>query len=304
MKALHNDKEIFKDIINATSYDMGIHSSIIEKDYFVSLLLKEINKNYPDIIFKGGTSLSKCFKIINRFSEDIDIGINADKATEGMRKNLKQAIKTSIEGLGLVLDNSNEIMTRTYFNKYQITYPILDEAVTQIKPYLYVETAVFMKPFPYEIKEADTYIYRYLKKINKYGIIKEFDLYPFEVKVQSLTRTFIDKIFALGDYYLTKNQQRTSRHIYDLHKLLPEISFDEDFYNLFNEVKNIRSQDIACPSAKPENDIKEIIGKIIEDNYFEKDYKEITSDLLFEKIRYDEAIESLKEIYKRIKELK
>ena len=93
MKNLHNDKEAFNDIIVATSNALGIEMAIVEKDYYVSLLLNEINKNYPDIIFKGGTSLSKCYKIINRFSDDIDIGINADKATEGMRRNLTTAVK-------------------------------------------------------------------------------------------------------------------------------------------------------------------------------------------------------------------
>ncbi|MGN0524380.1 MAG: nucleotidyl transferase AbiEii/AbiGii toxin family protein, partial [Eubacterium sp.] len=203
MKSLHNDKEAFNDIILATSNALGIEMAIVEKDYYVSLLLNEINKNYPDIIFKGGTSLSKCYKIINRFSEDIDIGINADKATEGMRRNLKTAVKKSIDDLGLKLDNEEEIMTRTYFNKYQITYPIIDDTFMSIKPYLYVETAVFMKPFPYEIQEADTYIYRFLKQQNLDNIITEYGLEPFEIKVQTLTRTFIDKIFAIGDYYLT-----------------------------------------------------------------------------------------------------
>ena len=69
MKNLHNDKETFNDILIATSNALGIEMAIVEKDYYVSLLLKEINKNYPDIIFKGGTSLSKCYKIISRFSE-------------------------------------------------------------------------------------------------------------------------------------------------------------------------------------------------------------------------------------------
>lgn len=96
MKNLHNDKETFNDILIATSNALGIEMAIVEKDYYVSLLLKEINKNYSDIIFKGGTSLSKCYKIISRFSEDIDIGINADKATEGMRKKLKIAIKNQL----------------------------------------------------------------------------------------------------------------------------------------------------------------------------------------------------------------
>lgn len=301
MKNLHNDKEAFNDIIVATSNALGIEMAIVEKDYYVSLLLNEINKNYPDIIFKGGTSLSKCYKIINRFSEDIDIGINADKATEGMRRNLKTAVKKSIDDLGLKLDNEEKIMTRTYFNKYQITYPIIDDTFMSIKPYLYVETAVFMKPFPYEVQQADTYIYRFLKQQNLDNIITEYGLEPFEIKVQTLTRTFIDKIFAIGDYYLNGNKERTSRHLYDLYKLMPQIKFDDELFALFNEVREIRSNDSACPSAKDDQSIKEIVGKIIKEDYFKKDYNEVTSKLLFEPVDYETVKANLFDIYKIIK---
>lgn len=85
MEYLHNNKELFHDILLAVREDTGIHSAIIEKDYYVTLLLQKIVEKNLEIIFKGGTSLSKCHKIISRFSEDIDIGVNADKATEGMR---------------------------------------------------------------------------------------------------------------------------------------------------------------------------------------------------------------------------
>jgi predicted nucleotidyltransferase component of viral defense system len=283
---LHNDKEAFNDIILATSNAFGIEFAIVEKDYYVSLLLNEINQLYPDIIFKGGTSLSKCYKIINRFSEDIDIGINADKATEGMRKNLKNSIKEAIENLGFTLDNTDEIMTRTYFNKYQITYPIINNTIMSIKPYLYVETAVFMKPFPYEIEQADTYIYRFLNQNNQEKLIEKYGLEPFDIKVQSLARTFIDKLFALGDYYLTGNKDRTSRHLYDLYKLMPKINFDDEFYTLFNEVREIRQQDSACPSAKPNQNIKNLLQKIYSEDFFKSDYNNVTRELLFESVDY------------------
>lgn len=294
---LHSDREAFNDIIPAVSNEFGIEPAIVEKDYFVSLLLKKVNKNYPDIIFKGGTSLSKCYKIINRFSEDIDIGINADKATEGMRKNLKTAIKKSIADSGLKLVNEHEIMTRTYFNKYQIEYPKDTDDIMSVTPYLFIETAVFMKPFPYEIQEADTYIYRFLKQKNLEHLIIKYSLEPFKIKVQTLTRTFIDKIFASGDYYLTGNKDRTSRHLYDLYKLMPKITFDDEFYSLFEDVRLTRSRDSACPSAKDGQNIKEIIGKIISEDYFKKDYNEVTTKLLFENIDYKTAKENLIKIY-------
>jgi predicted nucleotidyltransferase component of viral defense system len=292
---LHNNKELFHDILLAVREDTGIHSAIIEKDYYVTLLLQKIVEKNLEIIFKGGTSLSKCHKIISRFSEDIDIGVNADKATEGMRRNLKYDILSAVEELGFTVDNVEQIYSRTYYNRYQIEYPNT-ESVSYIKPYLYVETATFMKPFPFEIKEADTYIYRFLKEKDMENLIEKYSLQPFEVKVQTLERTFIDKLFALGDYYLTEKTNRYSRHLYDLYKIMPKITFDENFYNLFNEVREIRSKDRNCPSAKDGQNLKGILTKIYEEDYFENDYKSVTIGLLFDKVKYDDVKANLNQI--------
>ena len=72
---LHHDKELFRQIILLTSEDTGIEYSIIEKDYYVTMFLKSLVEKQPDIIFKGGTSLSKCYKLIKRFSEDLDLNL-------------------------------------------------------------------------------------------------------------------------------------------------------------------------------------------------------------------------------------
>ena len=295
MKNLHNNKELFSDVIIATSNALNISPAIIEKDYYVTILLKRITEKCPDIIFKGGTSLSKCFKIINRFSEDIDIGLNVDKATEGMRKNLKTSIKEAIDELDFQLDNPENIFTRTYYNKYQIKYPI-SETTSFIKPYLYVETAIFMKPFPFEIIEADTYIYRFLKEQKQEQLIEQYKLNPFSIKVQTLDRTFIDKVFALGDYYLTGKTKGYSRHLYDLYKIMPKITFDNNFFELFNEVKEIRSKDADCPSAKPEQNLKELLSKIYDTDYFKNDYEDVTKELLFENAPYIAVKANLKTI--------
>lgn len=298
MESLHNNKELFSDVIIATSNALNIAPVIIEKDYYVTLLLKRITEKCPDIIFKGGTSLSKCFKIINRFSEDIDIGLNADKATEGMRKNLKASIKEAIEELSFELDNPTDIYTRSYYNKYQIKYPV-SETTEFIKPYLYVETAIFMKPFPFEIREADTYVYRFLKEQNQEQIIKQYELDPFSIKVQTLDRTFIDKMFALGDYYLTGKTKGYSRHLYDLYKIMPEITFDNCFFDLYNEVKEIRSKDVDCPSAKPEQNLKELLEKICDTDYFKSDYEDVTKGLLFENVPYSVVKDNLKSVIEK-----
>ena len=74
---LHNDKALFERAVLDTFEKYGIVPVIIEKDYYVTLFLREIVKRQPKIIFKGGTSLSKCYHLINRFSEDIDLNMKS-----------------------------------------------------------------------------------------------------------------------------------------------------------------------------------------------------------------------------------
>ena len=81
---------------------------------------------------------------------------------------------------------------------------------------------------------------------------------------------------------------------------MPQVNFDDDFFALFNEVREIRSSDNACQSAKDDQNIKEIIGKIIEEDYFKKDYNEVTSKLLFESVNYEAVKANLIDIYKNI----
>ncbi len=72
---LHENKELFQDAITATSQQKRIPEIYIEKDYWVTLALHAIFNNEigKETVFKGGTALSKCNQLIDRFSEDIDL---------------------------------------------------------------------------------------------------------------------------------------------------------------------------------------------------------------------------------------
>src|SRR3982751_289540 len=67
------------DLFRETANSKALHFQIIEKDFWVCWTLKRLF-NIPEIgtelIFKGGTSLSKVYHVIERFSEDIDVAIN------------------------------------------------------------------------------------------------------------------------------------------------------------------------------------------------------------------------------------
>ena len=96
MGYLHDDREQFQDAIEITYEQTGIMQKIIEKDYYVTMLRRVLAEKIPYIIFKGGTSLSKCHKVIKRFSEDIDITIDT-LLSKGQKKRFKQVIVETAE---------------------------------------------------------------------------------------------------------------------------------------------------------------------------------------------------------------
>ena len=83
---LHKEKELFEQVVLGASEWKQVPPAIIEKDYYVTIFLDALVKRVPNLIFKGGTSLSKCHKVINRFSEDIDLTLDAENQTQGKKE--------------------------------------------------------------------------------------------------------------------------------------------------------------------------------------------------------------------------
>ena len=93
---LHEDKFAFLNIINLVHEDSGIRSDILEKDYYVTLLLRELAGKQAELpaYFKGGTALYKAQKSIRRFSEDIDLTVCIDNCSNNQaKKRLELATK-------------------------------------------------------------------------------------------------------------------------------------------------------------------------------------------------------------------
>ena len=89
MAYLHENREEFTNAVNLASEQFHILPVVAEKDYYVTMILRGLSTRLPFVVFKGGTSLSKCFGAIKRFSEDIDITIDT-RLSQGQMKNLKE----------------------------------------------------------------------------------------------------------------------------------------------------------------------------------------------------------------------
>ena len=295
---LFENQEEFLQIINLTSEYCGMDAALIEKDYFVTLFLKKAKEAIPGLVFKGGTSLSKCYKIIDRFSEDLDLTLDAEHFTQSQKRNSVKMLAEICSELGLTLVNRQQIEEYTHgnYNCYVIEYPIIF-ASENITPGLKVEMTYIQKSYPYETVKASSYIADYLLHNGNADIIEEYGLLPFDMKVQSLERTLIDKVFAICDYYLSNSTLRTSRHIYDISRLLTRVNLSgPDIKELAISVRNDRKRNKICLSAQDGVDVPELLRKIVVEGTFKKDYEGVTYKLLTKPVSYDESIRGIEKV--------
>lgn len=295
---LHDDKEFFSQLVLRTAEAKSILPSIIEKDYFVTEYLRAFFQLQPNAIFKGGTSLSKCYHVIERFSEDVDLNIDCGtRPSEGQRKQLKRNVVAAFEKIGATPTNLAETRSRRDYNRYLADYSSVAEK-DFLHRRLVVETMVSMRSFPCETKIVSSFVGDYLLENGFESILCLHGACAFPVRTQAIARTFVDKMFALCDYYLTGRTAEHSRHLYDLYKIFPLLPMDDTFYDLVGQVRSERALHDACPSATASGGIVPIIEEIIAKAAYREDYEEITLPLLFNPVSYERAVSVLSDVVK------
>jgi hypothetical protein len=284
-----NDRELFQDVISLTAERLGTTTDIVEKDYYATMILKILSEAKYNVVFKGGTSLSKAFGIIDRFSEDIDITF-AEHLGEKRRKHLKYEILKPIEdALGMEIKNWNSIESDKDYNHYDYYYAsAFDHSMGGLMPYVKLETALMSYAFPTVEHEIGNYIYTALGT-EEPEIIEKYDLAPFTMHVQAIERTMIDKIFALCDYYMQGRAHRNSRHLYDIYKLSSFVKKDDNFQKLVVEVRRHRMGmgDAVAPSAREEIDLAKMICDICDSDFYKQDYADTTIRLISDDTDYE-----------------
>ena len=295
---LHHDKEVFEELVVAAANELAISASVIEKDYYVTIILKALSESLDDIVFKGGTSLTKCYQLLDRFSEDIDLSYTAESGKPGdaRKKKLKNTIVNVMDAYGFSITNLDTTRSRRNYNCYRADYPSMYEKSNVLKPELVVETYVALLPFPTTKRTVDNYIYRFLKKINRTDLVLRYDLAPFEILTQTIERTLVDNIFALCDYYIQGQVTGHSRHLYDIYKIFNAIGINDEVRKLIPEVRKVRAELDICPSAKENVCITKVLNEIVEKQVYKKDYTSVTMGLLFIPETYDTVIASIQKL--------
>ena len=235
---LHLDKKLFRQAIQFTSDQMQIPAIYIEKDYWVTYALFNIfNEEIgSETVFKGGTALSKCYNIIKRFSEDIDLvvlrkdGESNNRLTTKIRtiSRVVSNVLPEIEIAGLTHKmGMNRKTAHSYNKEFQGNYGQVRDAI--------VVEATWLGYFePYTTKSVCSFVGQMMIDTGQTEIASENNLLPFDVLVLEPIRTICEKIMSLVRFSYTKNPiqdlKNKIRHVYDLHLLLSK----EEFLTFFN----------------------------------------------------------------------
>lgn len=234
---LHKDKTLFKDAVTATAQQTNIQAIYVEKDYWVTYALHTIFHDAigSEAVFKGGTALAKCFNLIDRFSEDIDLVV---LRREGESNNkLTNKIKKISEVISAVLPEVEVEKITQKMGMNRKTAHSYDKLFTgnfgQVRDIIIVEASWLGNSEPYTKQKISSYIYNMMLKNDQLKIAEEHGLLPFEVKVLDPKRTICEKIMSLARFSYTENPivdlKQKIRHTYDLYKLLNNAELLEFF---------------------------------------------------------------------------
>jgi predicted nucleotidyltransferase component of viral defense system len=304
-------------------------SSAVEKDWWVVHTLAIIFSMdcAKALIFKGGTSLSKGWNVIHRFSEDIDLALDREflgfsgELTKGDIRRLRRKsyqfitevftkeLKNKFDELGFKdvtveareVENHDQdpLIIEIYYNK-------LTETDTYLKPGVLVELGSRSLKEPFTQRTFGTFVSEIYKD-------NPFTDKPITIPVVNPERTFLEKIFLLHEEFQKSfnkiRVERLSRHLYDIEKLsqteYAEIALQNtELYNTI--VKHRRKFNAISGIDYTKHNPKNIII-IPPDAIIKKwkaDYEEMKGSMIYNNpLAFEEVIQRLVELQKRINQM-
>lgn len=240
-------------LIDIASESKSLPRLAVEKDWWVMAVMKALSKTkYASLMsFKGGTSLSKGWNLIFRFSEDIDIAIRREGrfAISGSSKNqlakarritrhyvikeLPQELSEILIGLGIsgftitpetekeFQGESHELRADTHPSVLYVNYDsIIPQTSEYVRPRVKIEISCLSMDEPVEERKLRSFISEAVPEAE-----------DMEIRFNTVipTRTFLEKIFLLHEEFQRENPRslRMSRHLYDIEKIM-DSSYGQD----------------------------------------------------------------------------
>lgn len=224
---LHQDREAFGDLLSDVSRRTGIRSDIIEKDYYLTLLLWELAEKQGTLpaYFKGGTALYKAIGRIKRFSEDIDLTVEIHDCSKSQGKKRLEVTANGYTTLLRTADKTRESNQRgsiTSVYEYDPVTTIDADDALQRFGYVKVEATSFTISEPVETLEISPLLYSEATQLQRQVLESSYEVRPFVIGTIKMERIFADKILAAEFYYQRRMLFDTAKHLYDLATMMEQ----------------------------------------------------------------------------------
>jgi hypothetical protein len=225
---LHENTPLFREAVRFTAEQMGILDIYVEKDYWVTKALSHIFSDSigKEVVFKGGTALSKCYGLIERFSEDIDLVVLSRDGESGSKlKGKLKAIYSVVERVMPEVEIGGVTNKLGMIRKTVHEYPmIFSGKFGQVRDKVILESSTLGHHEPFHDQAIHSFIYDMMMSANQNELIAQYNLEPFTVQVLDLKRTVCEKILSLVRFSYSENPiddlRMKIRHLYDLHRIL------------------------------------------------------------------------------------
>jgi len=252
---LHQNETLFRQAVQFTADQMQIRAIYVEKDYWVTYALFVIFNNEigKDTVFKGGTALSKCYNLIERFSEDIDLVVlrregETDSKLKSKLKTVSTVVETvlpevAIEGITHKM-GMNRKTAHAYNKEFKGDYG-------QVRDVIILESTWLGYYEPYTTKSIVSFVGNMMLNNGQKEIAQKNGLLPFDLLVLEPIRTICEKIMSLVRFSYGENPiddlKKKIRHTYDLHQLLKQKEFAAFFNSpAFDEMLlKVANDDVA-----------------------------------------------------------
>lgn len=253
---LHTDRDIFSNAIQAASQELAMAPELIEKDYWICQILQNLSR-HPQcerIVWKGGTSLSKAYGLIKRFSSDVDFAVQLDGLSQNQQKKLVVKIgrdtTVDLEELDVPDGTIKNNRFRKTYHGYKSVLGKRKESLAFLGNHVIVEINTYGNPYPYIRKSIKSFITEMMEQRGLDNLIDELDMQPFELNVLDKRRTLCEKVVSLIRFSFEDDAAAgiasKIRHFYDLHYLMQDkecaeylnSEFPDDLVNLIAHDKS------------------------------------------------------------------
>jgi len=218
---LHKDPDGFVALLRLVSEDTGIRLDVLEKDYYITLFLKELAQ-WQDTLpayFKGGTALYKALGSIRRFSEDIDLTVCVDGCSNSQAKRRLEKAANGYRSLPRTAQKELESNQKGSITSVYDYESVLGSSIPdplQRFSHVKVEATSFTVSEPFAPLIISPLVYDQATMDHRTILQNQYDVAPFSINTIRLERIFADKVFAAEFYYQCQEYFDVSKHIYDL----------------------------------------------------------------------------------------